>query len=303
MDNASSVSHFLLLEFSEVRDLQIIHAFVFLTLYMATVSGNLLIILAIVLNHRLHTPMYFFLMNLAILDIGSISVTIPKSMVNSLLNTRLISYSGCVAQVFFLLFFVASDFALLTVMAHDRYVAICNPLRYETIMNKVACMRMIVSSCVSGLFYAVMHTTCTFVNSFCSNVVDQYFCEIPQLLMLSCSDLYLVEIGVLVFSVAVVFSCFIFISITYVVIFTTVVRIPSAQGRQKAFSTCLPHLIVVSVFVFTGSFVYLLPSSSSLSDLRLVCAIIYSVVPPLMNPLIYSLRNKEIKSALWKLLT
>ncbi|XP_062992761.1 olfactory receptor 14A16-like [Elgaria multicarinata webbii] len=300
--NRSSVSYFMLLEFSEVRDLQIIHFFIFLTLYMTTVIGNLLIIFSIIFDHHLHTPMYFFLINLAAMDIGSISVTIPKSMVNSLLNTRLISYSGCVAQVFFLLFFIGSDFALLTLMAHDRYVAICNPLRYEAIMNKVACVEMVASGWISGLLYAVIHTASTFAISFCSNVVGQYFCKIPQLLKLSCSDLYLVEIGVLVVSVSIVLGCFIFIIVTYVQIFTTVLRMPSVQGRQKAFSTCLPHLIVVSTFVFTGIFAYLMPNSNSASDLGLAFAVIYSVVPPMMNPLIYSLRNKEIKVALWKML-
>ncbi|XP_028560237.2 olfactory receptor 14I1-like [Podarcis muralis] len=298
----SSMSHFLLLEFSEIRELQLLHFFVFLALYLATVTGNLLIISAIVSDNHLHTPMYFFLMNLAMLDLGSISVAIPKSIVNSFFNTRLISHSGCVAQVFFLLFFVASDFALLTVMAHDRYVAICNPLRYETIMNKVACMKMVASAWISGLVYGIVHTSSTFANSFCSNVVDQFFCEIPQLLKLSCTDLYLVEVGVLVLSVSIVLGCFIFIIVTYVQIFTTVLRIPSVQGRQKAFSTCLPHLIVVSMFVFTGIFAYLRLPANSQSDLDLAFAVIYSVVPPLMNPLIYSLRNKDIKVALWKML-
>ncbi|XP_060137163.1 olfactory receptor 14J1-like [Zootoca vivipara] len=298
----SSMSHFLLLEFSEIRELQLLHFFVFLALYLATVTGNLLIISAIVSDNHLHTPMYFFLVNLAMLDLGSISVAIPKSTVNSFFNTRLISHSGCVAQVFFLLFFVASDFALLTVMAHDRHVAICNPLRYETIMNKVACTQMVASAWISGLVYAIVHTSSTFAISFCSNVVHQFFCEIPQLLKLSCTDLYLVEVGVLVLSASIVLSCFIFIIVTYVQIFTTVLRIPSVKGRQKAFSTCLPHLIVVSMFVFTGIFAYLRLPSNSQSNLDLVFAVIYSVVPPLMNPLVYSMRNKDIKVAMWKML-
>ncbi|XP_061447815.1 olfactory receptor 14A16-like [Rhineura floridana] len=300
--NSSSMSHFLLMELSDSRDLQIVHSFVFLTLYLVTVIGNLLIIFAILFDYHLHTSMYFFLMNLAMLDLGSISVTIPKFMVNSFMNTRLISYSGCVAQVFFLLFFVASDFALLTVMAHDRYVAICNPLRYETIMNKVSCMQMVASAWISGLLYGILHTSSTFSISFCSNVIDQFFCEIPQLLKLSCSDLYLIEVGVLVFSASIALGCFIFIIITYVQIFTTVLRMPSVQGRQKALSTCLPHLIVVSMFVFTGTFAYLRPSTNAPSDLGLVFAVMYSVVPPMMNPLIYSMRNKDIKFALWQVL-
>ncbi|XP_066486035.1 olfactory receptor 14A16-like [Tiliqua scincoides] len=301
-DNTTSVTDFLLLEFSDVRELQYLQFFVFLVLYLATVTGNLLIIIAIVLDHHLHAPMYFFLMNLAMVDLGTISVTIPKSMVNSLLNSRLISYPGCVAQVFFLLFLIASDLALLTVMAHDRYVAICNPLQYEVIMNQAACMQMVAIAWASGLLYGVIHTSSTFANSFCSNVVDQFFCEIPQLLKLTCSDLYLVEVGVLAVSVIIVLGCFIFIIVTYVHIFTAVLTMPSVQGRQKAFSTCLPHLTVVSMLVFTGVFVYLRPASKSSPVLDLMFAVIYSVVPPLMNPLIYSMRNKEIKVALWKML-
>ncbi|XP_054849837.1 olfactory receptor 14I1-like [Eublepharis macularius] len=290
------------MEFSKMRELQILHLVAFLILYLAIMTGNLLIVFAVIFDHRLHTPMYFFLMNLAILDLGSISVTMPKSMVNSFFNTRLISYSGCVAQVFFLLVFVASDLALLTVMAYDRYVAICNPLRYETIMNKGACIQMVVSAWISGLLYGVIHSGSTFAITFCSNVVDRFFCEIPQLLKLSCSNLYLVEGGVLLFSISVVLGCFIFIIATYVQIFSTVLKMPSGQGRQKAFSTCLPHLIVISMFVFTGCFAYVRPSSKSPSAIDLIFSFIYSIVPPMMNPLIYSMRNKEIKIALWKLL-
>ncbi|XP_054849942.1 olfactory receptor 14I1-like [Eublepharis macularius] len=290
------------MEFSKMRELQILHLVAFLILYLAIMTGNLLIVFAVIFDHRLHTPMYFFLMNLAILDLGSISVTMPKSMVNSFFNTRLISYSGRVAQVFFLVFFVASDFALLTVMAHDRYVVICTPLRYETIMNKGACIQMVVSAWISGLLYGAIHTGSTFAITFCSNVVDQFFCEIPQMLKLSCSNLYLVEGGVLLLSGCVLLGCFIFIIVTYVHIFTTVLRMPSRQGRQKAFSACLPHLIVVSMFVFTGCFAYLRSSSKSPSAIDLIFSFIYSIVPPMMNPLIYSMRNKEIKIALWKLL-
>nr|XP_060639203.1 olfactory receptor 14A16-like [Anolis sagrei ordinatus] len=265
-------------------------------------TGNLLTIFAIVFDHHLHSPMYFFLMNLAILDLGSVSVTIPKYLVNSLLNTRWISYSGCVAQVFFLIFFLASDFALLTVMAHDRYVAICNPLHYETIMNKASCKQMVASAWISGLLYGAMHTGSTFAISFCSNIVDQYFCEIPQLLKLSCTNLHLIEISVIVLSVGIASCCLIFIIITYVQVFSTVLKIRSVQGRKKAFSTSLPHLIVISMFVFTGLFAYILPASNSPSDHGVIFAGMYSVVPPMMNPFIYSLRNKEIKVALWKML-
>ncbi|KAM7145692.1 olfactory receptor 14A16-like [Macrochelys suwanniensis] len=309
MSNRTTVTAFLLLGFSDVRELQILHFIVFLVIYLVALTGNLLIIIAIALDHHLHTPMYFFLMGLSILDLGTISVTIPKSMVNSLINTRSISYSGCVAQVFFLVFFAEADFALLTIMAYDRYVAICKPLHYETVMNRRACVQMAASAWISVILYSSLHTGSTFAITFCGgNMVDQFFCEIPQLLKLACSDSYLNEVGVIAFGVCLTLSCFVFIIVTYVQIFTTVLRIPSEQGRHKAFSTCLPHLIVISMFLSTAVFAYMKPTSSSPSGLDLVVAVLYSVLPPVMNPIIYSIRNNEIKASLrkltgWKLFT
>ncbi|XP_023970232.1 olfactory receptor 14A16-like [Chrysemys picta bellii] len=302
MSNRTIVTEFLLLGFSEVRELQILHFVVFLVSYLSALVGNLLIIMVVALNNHLQTPMYFFLVNLSILDLGSISVTIPKSMANYILNTRSISYAGCVAQVFLFVFFTEADFAFLTVMAYDRYVAICKPLHYETVMNRRACVQIAACAWISGILYSVLHTGNTFALTFCGgNMVDQFFCEIPQLLKLSCSDSYLSEVGVLAFSACLLLGCFVFIIVSYVQIFKSVLRIPSEQGRHKAFSTCLPHLTVVSLFVFTGAFAYLKPTSSSTSALDLMVAVLYSVVPPMMNPIIYSMRNKEIKGALRKL--
>ncbi|XP_053120412.1 olfactory receptor 14A16-like [Hemicordylus capensis] len=302
MLNSSLGFEFLLLEFSEVRQLQILHFLLFLLLYLATITGNLLIICAVVLDHHLHTPMHFFLMNLAMQDIGQVSVIIPKSMFNSIMNTRHISFSGCVAQVFLFLFFLASDISLLTLMAYDRYVAICNPLQYNMLMNRTACIKMVASAWIGGLLYGVLHASGTFAIPFCSNVVNQFFCEIPQLLKLACSNLYLIEVGAVVLSISLVFACFIFIIGSYVHIFIVVLRIPSVEGRQKAFSTCLPHLIVFSTLVLTGSFAYLRPTSNTPSHMDLILTVIYSMFPPILNPLIYSMRNKEIKVALAKLL-
>ncbi|XP_053215933.1 olfactory receptor 14A16-like [Podarcis raffonei] len=298
-----SVSEFLLLEFSAVRELQILHFSLFLVLYMVIVFGNLLIISAIAFDHHLHTPMYFFLMNLAIQDIGAVSVTIPKSMANSLMNIRHISYAGCISQVLSFFFFVSCDIALLTVMAYDRYVAICNPLQYEMVMNRAVCKKMVAGVWVAGILNAVMHTSATFATPFCSNIVNQFFCEVPQLLTLACSNLYLAEIGALVVSITFVFGCFVYIVVSYMHIFTAVLKIPSVQGRKKAFSTCIPHLVVFSVFCFTGCFAYLRPPSKTPSDLDFALTVMYSLVPPMFNPIIYSMRNKEIKNALSKLLS
>ncbi|XP_025037792.2 olfactory receptor 14I1-like [Pelodiscus sinensis] len=303
MSNRSTMTEFLLRGFSEVRELQVLHFVLFLGLYLAALVGNLLIISAIALDHRLHTPMYFFLGNLSILDLGSISVTVPKSMVNSLLDTRVISYSACVAQVFLFVVFISTNFALLTVMAYDRYVAICHPLHYERVMNRGACVRMAASAWIAGIVYSALHTGNIFRLPFCqSNVIDQFFCEIPQLLKLACSSSYRSEIGLLAFGLFLALNCFVFITVSYVQIFRAVLRIPSEQGRHKAFSTCLPHLAVVSLLVCTGFFEHLKPTSSSASALDLAVGVLYAVVPPMMNPLIYSMRNKEIKATLRKLI-
>ncbi|XP_039355445.1 olfactory receptor 14C36-like [Mauremys reevesii] len=303
MSNQTSLTKFLLLGFSDVRELQILHFVVFLVIYLAGLMGNLLIILAIAVNYHLHTPMYFFLVNLSILDVGAISVTIPKSMVNSLMNTRVISYPGCVSQVFLLFLFVAADLALLTIMAYDRYVAICQPLHYESIMNRRACVQMAASAWITSIVYSALHTGNTFRLPFCqSDVINQFFCEIPQLLKLTCSDSYLSEVWALAFSVFLGLNCFVFIIVSYVQIFKAVLRIPSEQGRGKAFSTCLPHLTVVSLLLCTGFFEYMKPISSSASNMDLMMGVLYSLVPPIMNPIIYSMRNKEIKAALKKLI-
>ncbi|XP_066486004.1 olfactory receptor 14J1-like [Tiliqua scincoides] len=303
MANQSSLSGFLLLEFAEVRELQMLHVFVFLVLYLAAVTGNLLVISAVACDHHLHTPMYVFLMNLAVQDLGTVSVIMPKSMANSLLNTRYITYSGCVAQVFTLLFLLASDIYLLTVMAYDRYVAICNPLRYEMVMNKQACSQMIASVWIAGFLHSLLNTAVTFATPLCSNIINQFFCELPQILKLSCFDLNLPEMGVLVFGTVLASGCFVFIIITYVHIFSSVLRIPSGQGRQKAFSTCLPHLIVFSTFIITGAFAYLRSTPDAPSNLDLMFTILYSMLPPMINPVIYSMRNKEIKMSLSRLLS
>ncbi|XP_059570144.1 olfactory receptor 14A16-like [Alligator mississippiensis] len=303
MPNCTTVTEFLLLGFSDTRQLQILHFVIFLAAYLAALVGNLLVITAVTTDHRLHSPMYYFLANLSILDLGSISVIVPKSMANSLLNTRTISYAGCVSQLFLFFLFSSADFSFHTIMAYDRYVIICKPLHYEIIMNRRACVQIAASAWAAGVMYSALHTGKTFSLPFChSNIINQFFCEIPQLLKLSCSDTYRRELAALAFSVFLALGCFVFIIVSYVQIFTAVWRIPSEQGRQKAFSTCIPHLIVVSLFVSIGGIAYTKPVSDSPSPLDLLAAVLYSVVPPLMNPVIYSMRNKEIQVALWKLL-
>ncbi|XP_065510731.1 olfactory receptor 14A16-like, partial [Caloenas nicobarica] len=297
------ITQFLLLAFTDTRELQLLHFWLFLGIYLAALLGNGLIITTIACDQHLHTPMYFFLLNLALLDLGSISITVPKSMANSLWDTRVISFAGCAAQVFFLDFFLGAEHSLLTVMSYDRYVAICKPLHYGTLLGSRACVHMAAAAWATGFLNALLHTANTFSLPLCKgNALDQFFCEIPQILKLSCSGTYFREAGLLVVSVCLGFGCFVFIVVSYVQILRAVLRIPSEQGRHKAFSTCLPHLAVVSLFVSTGMFAYLKPPSISSPSLDLVVSVLYSVVPPAVNPLIYSMRNQELKDALSKLI-
>ncbi|NWS78723.1 O14AG protein, partial [Crotophaga sulcirostris] len=275
-----------------------LHFWLFLGIYLVALLGNGLIITTIACDHHLHTPMYFFLLSLSLLYLGSISTTVPKSMTNSLWDTRAISYMGCVTQVFLFLFFISAQYFILIIMSYDRYVAICKPLHYRTLLGSRACVHMAAAAWGSAFLNALLHTANTFSLPLCQgNAVDQFFCEIPQILKLSCSQSYLREARVILFSVLVGFGCFVFIVVSYVQIFRAVLRIPSEQGRHKAFSTCIPHLAVVSLFISSGTVEYLKPPSTSSSSLYLVVAVLYAVVPPAVNPLIYSLRNQQLNDA------
>uniref|UniRef100_A0A8C3MLM6 Olfactory receptor n=1 Tax=Geospiza parvula TaxID=87175 RepID=A0A8C3MLM6_GEOPR len=264
------------------RSGSLLHFCLLLGISLAALLGNGLIISAVACGHHLHTPMFFFLLNLALSDLGCICTTVPKAMHNSLWDTSTISYSGCAAQMFFFLFFIAAEFSLLTVMCYDRYVSICKPLHYGTLLGSRACAHMAAAAWASAFLNALLHTANTFSLPLChGNALGQFFCEIPQILKLSCSKSYLRELG----------------------IFRAVLRIPSEQGRHKAFSTCLPHLAVVSLFVSTDIFAHLKPPSISSPSLDLALSVLYSVVPPALNPLIYSLRNQELKDGMRKMMT
>ncbi|XP_072214388.1 olfactory receptor 14J1-like [Excalfactoria chinensis] len=303
MPNSSSISEFLLLPLADTRQLQLLHFWLLLGIYLAALLGNGLISTAVGCDQRLHTPMYFFLLNLALLDLGCISTTLPKAMANALWDTRAISYTECAAQIFFFLFFASAEFSLLTIMSYDRYVAICKPLHYGTLMDSRTCATMTAAAWGAGFLNSLLHTASTFSLPLCQgNVVNQFFCEVPQILKLSCSGSYLREVVLLIFSGTLAFGCFVFIVVSYVQIFKVVLRMPSEQGRHKAFSTCLPHLAVVSLLVSTAVFAHLKPPSISSPVLDLLVAVLYSVVPPTLNPIIYSMRNREIKHSLRKVL-
>ncbi|KGL83605.1 Olfactory receptor 14A16, partial [Tinamus guttatus] len=298
MSTSNSLTAFLLLAFADRRELQLSHFSLFLGIYLAPLLANGLIITAIDFGH-LHTPMYFFLLNLSFLDLDFISTTVPKAMANSLIHTRITSYSRCAAQVFFLFLFVSAEFSLLTVMAYDHYIAICRPLHYGTLLGSRVCVKMAAAGWATGLLYALSHTVNTFSIPLCyGKVLDPFFCEIPQILKHSCSDSYLREVWIIVVTACLMFVCFIFIVLSYMQVFRAVLRIPSEQGQHKVFSMCLPHIAVVSLFVCTAFFAHLKPPSISFPALDLVLAGLYAMVAPAVNPIIYSMRNKELKDAL-----
>ncbi|XP_066062117.1 olfactory receptor 14J1-like [Chamaea fasciata] len=304
MSNSSSISHFLLLALADTRQLQLLHFCLFLGISLAALLGNGLVISAVACGHHLHSPMFFFLLNLALTDLGSILTTVPKAMHNSLWDTRTISYAGCAAQLFLFVFFISAEVSLLTIMCYDRYMSICKPLHYGTLLGSRACAHMAAAAWASAFLTAVLHTANTFSLPLCQgNALGQFFCEVPQILKLSWSHSNLRELGILAVSVHVAPGCFVFMVFSYVQIFRAVLRIASEQGRHKAFSTCLPHLAVISLFLSIGTFAYLKPPSISSPSLDLALSVLYLVVPPALNPVIYSLRNQELKAAVWTLIT
>ncbi|OPJ90290.1 hypothetical protein AV530_016384 [Patagioenas fasciata monilis] len=304
MSNSSSITQFLLLVFTDTWELQLLHFWLFLGIYLAALLGNGLVITTITCDKHLHIPMYFFLLNLSLLNLGCISTTVPKSMASFFWDTRAISYAVCAAQIFLFAFLAEAEYSLLTIIAYDCYVAICKPLHYGTLLGSRDCVHVAAAAWTSGFLHALLHTTNTFSLPLCKgNALDHFFCEIPQILKLSCSHSYPRKAWLIVIGVLVAFGCFVFIVLSYVQIFRAVLRIPSEQGRHKAFSTCLPHLAMVSLFITTAMFAYLKPPSTSSPWLDVMVTVLYSVVPPAVNPLIYSMRNQELQNSVWKLIT
>ncbi|XP_037374453.1 olfactory receptor 14J1-like [Talpa occidentalis] len=295
-----TLSGFFLMGFSAKPEVEILLASLFLVLYMVALTGNILIIIATSMDNSLHSPMYFFLKHLSFLDLCYISVTVPRSIYNSFVHGGYISLGECIVQCFAFILCGSAEISMLTVMSYDRYVAICFPLRYEIIMDVSRCVQGLLGVWISGVISGAMHAAATFSMNFCGSQIHQFFCDIPQILKLSCSNEYINDIGVTVFAAIMAFLCVTFIGMSYIQIFSTVLRMPSAEGRAKAFSTCLPHLAVIILFISTVSFEFLKPPSDSPSALDIFLTIMYTVVPPTLNPMIYSLRNKAINVVLRK---
>ncbi|XP_053555859.1 olfactory receptor 1019-like [Bombina bombina] len=303
MDNCTDLDGFIFNAFSDTKNLYVLFFLLFMFLFIATVMGNSLIILLSWSDSQLNTPMYFLLSNLSFIDICYSSTTIPQMLVIFLVEQSFISLPACIAQMYFFLSLAASESFILATMAYDRFVAICNPLRYFSIMNKDVCLQMAGGAWVTGFIYGGIHTTNTFRLSFSgTNILNHFFCDIPPLLKISCIDTYFNEMSIYIIGGFLIMGCFLLITVSYIKIIFSVLNTPKGIGRGKAFSTCVSHLIIVILFYGSGSLTYLRPKSNFFTDKEWLFSIFYTCITPLLNPMIYSFRNKDIQRALMKLI-
>ncbi|XP_074838598.1 olfactory receptor 10A4-like [Carettochelys insculpta] len=300
-ENETISDEFILLGFFHLNELQIVLFMVLLVIYLVALMGNLLIILLIKLNASLHTPMYFFLVNLSVLEICYTTTVFPQLLVHLLLEEKSISILGCAVQMAIITNMGLTECCLLAAMAYDRYVAICHPLHYTTIMSGQICVQLAGASWFVGISVEVAQTAWLFSLPFCgSNRIHHFFCDVPPDMKMACADTSKNEFMLLTVSVLFIMGPFLLIILSYIHIISTILRLPSAEGRRKAFSTCSSHLMVVSFFYGTGLFTYLVPKSTSIPDSEQLISLMNTILVPLSNPIIYTLRNKEVKGALRK---
>ncbi|XP_053304236.1 olfactory receptor 13G1-like [Spea bombifrons] len=296
--NVSIVSEFIILGLSTRPELDTFMFVLFLFIYTVALIGNLIILILTSTDQGLNTPMYFFLGLLSLLDICCTSAVLPKMLTSYVLKSKVISFNGCVAQLFFFTWPMGVELLLLTVMAYDRYIAIGNPLRYATIINRSACIKIAVTITVIGSLNSMTHTYCTFRLPYCAdNKINHFFCEIMPLLKLACADTYSNEIVVFTADVILGMCCFLLTCLSYVFIINTIMKIRSAEGKRKAFSTCASHITIVSMYYGAVIFTYIRPRSNLSLDKDKIVSTLYAVITPTLNPIIYSLRNKEVKDA------
>ncbi|XP_008585346.1 PREDICTED: olfactory receptor 10A3-like [Galeopterus variegatus] len=302
IQNQSSVVEFILLGFSNFPQLQQQLFAIFLVIYLVTLVGNAIIIVIISLDQRLHVPMYLFLQNLSVVDLSFSAVIMPEMLVVLSTEKTTISFVGCFAQMYFILLFGGTECFLLGAMAYDRFSAICHPLNYPMIMNKRIFMKLVIFSWVSGIMVATVQTPWVFSFPFCGpNEINHLFCETPPVLELVCADTFLFEIYAFTGTISIIMVPFLLILLSYLQILFAILKMPSTTGRQKAFSTCASHLTSVTLFYGTASLTYLQPKSGYSPETKKAMSLAYTLLTPLLNPLIYSLRNNEIKRALMKL--
>ncbi|XP_039079610.1 olfactory receptor-like protein OLF4 [Hyaena hyaena] len=300
--NDTGISEFLLMGFSEKPELHPLILGLFLSMYLITMFGNLLIILAINTDPNLHTPMYFFLANLSFVDICFTSTTVPKMLWNIQTQSKAITYAGCITQMHFFILFAGLDICLLTVMAYDRFVAICHPLNYMVIMNPQLCGLLVLVSWITSVLHSLLESLMVLLLSFCTGMeIPHFFCELNQMIQLACSDTFLNNMVMYFGAMLLGGGPFIGILYSYYKIVSSIRGISSAQGKYKAFSTCASHLSVVSLFYCTGLGVYLSSAATQSSHSSATASVMYTVVTPMLNPFIYSLRNRDIKEALMRL--
>ncbi|XP_013010868.2 olfactory receptor 8B8-like [Cavia porcellus] len=304
LENVSFVTDFILMGLTNRPDLQLPLFFLFLLMYVTTALGNLGLVTLIRLDSHLHTPMYFFLFNLSFIDLCYASVFTPKMLMSFTLEKNVISYIGCMTQLYFYSFFVISECYVLMVMAYDRYVAICNPLLYNMAMSPRVCLSLMLGSYLMAFSGAMANTGCMLRLTFCdAKTINHYFCEILPVMQLSCTSTYINELEVLIVVGINIIVPSVTIFISYGFILHSVFHISSAEGRSKALSTCSSHIIAVALFFGSGAFMYLKPSSTGSMDQGKISSVFYTNVVPMMNPLVYSLRNKDVKLALRKSLS
>ncbi|XP_050773608.1 olfactory receptor 11A1-like [Gopherus flavomarginatus] len=298
-ENQTSVTEFILLGFGDLPELQLLLFLLFLVIYIATVAGNILIVALVVADQHLYSPMYFFLGNLSCLETCYTSIILPRMLASLLTGDRTISVEGCITQLVLFGSLVTTECYLLTVMSYDRYLAICKPLHYGALMNGRLCLQLATGSWISGFLACTLFMCLMPQLIFCGpNEMDHFFCDFMPLIQLSCSDISQITPIIYIFSFLDIVSPFLLTLTSYMCIIVTILQIPSTTGRQKAFSTCSSHLIVVALFYGTIMIVYMLPKSGTLKALNKVFSVCYTVLTPLANPLIYSLRNREVKEAL-----
>ncbi|XP_053121487.1 olfactory receptor 1020-like [Hemicordylus capensis] len=301
VQNSTAVTEFILLGLSSNPRVQLILFGLFLLIYLVALSGNTLIFLIICIDSRLHNPMYFFLSNLSLVDIGYTSSTVPKMLMNYLSQDKHISLTGCLSQMYFFISFGGIECLLLGVMAYDRYAAICHPLHYHVLMNRKVCIWLAAAAWVLGLANSGVHSGLMSLLSFCrDNIIQHFFCDIPPLFQLSCSDTQVNQITTFVVGGGVIMGSFLVTLVSYAYIVQAILRIRTKEGRLKAFSTCASHLTVVNIYFGTIIFTYIRPNSSYSQEQDRVLPVLYGILTPMLNPIIYSLRNKDVKGALRK---